>query len=149
MDNVIIRESSNNDIPIILGLLYDLGRPRPQTDSDVDMFRKLVKQYMACQDKKIIVAELNDIEIVGVVNIMFLSRLNHTTLEMYIPELIVLEKYQNRKIGKQLINYCIALAKEKKCHRIRLESGNQRKDSHHFYLNLGFEQSSLSFSKNL
>ena len=38
--------------------------------------------------------------------------------------------------------------KEKKCHRIRLESGNQRKDSHKFYEHLGFEQSALSFTLN-
>ena len=149
MDNVIIRESSDNDIPIILGLLYDLGRPKPQKDSDIDTFRKLVKKYVTDLDKKILVAELNDIEIVGIVSIVFLPRLNRPTLEMYIPELIVLEKYQNQGIGKKLINSCILLAKERKCHRIRLESGNQRKDSHQFYKNLGFEQSALSFTKNL
>ncbi len=149
MNNVVIREASDNDIPVILGLLYNLGRPKPQTDSDVDVFRVLVKKYIMQPDKKIVVAELNDVEIVGVVSIVLLPRLNHVTYEMYIPELIVLEKYRNQHIGKQLINYCITLAKEKKCHRIRLESGHQRKDAHSFYLNLGFEQSSLSFSKNI
>ena len=68
---------------------------------------------------------------------------------MYIPELIVLKKYQNHGVGKKLINSCITLAKEKKCHRIRLESGNQRKESHKFYEHLGFEQSALSFTLNL
>ena len=100
-------------------------------------------------NKKILVAELNDIEIVGIVSIVFLSRLNRTTLEMYIPELVVLEKYRNQGVGKKLIASCIDLAKEKKCHRIRLESGHQRKNSHKFYQNLGFEQSALSFTKNL
>lgn len=149
MDNVIIRTASSKDIPIILGLLYDLGRPKPQKDSDVDEFRKLLKKYITDLDKKILIAELNDIEIVGIVSIMFLPRLNRATLEMYIPELVILEKYQKQGIGKKLINSCIVLAKEKKCHRIRLESGNQRKDSHQFYKNLGFEQSALSFTKNL
>jgi len=149
MDNVVIRTSSDKDVPVILGLLYELGRPEPQKDSDVDTFRKLVKKYITDLDKKILVAPLNDIEIIGMVSIVFLPRLNRTTLEMYIPELIVLEKYQNQGIGKKLINSCITLAKEKKCHRIRLESGNQRKESHRFYKNLGFEQSSFSFTKNL
>jgi len=101
------------------------------------------------QSKKFHVAGFDDIEIVGMVSIIFLPRLNCTTLEMYIPELIVLEKYQNQGIGKNLINSCIDLAKEKKCHRIRLESGNQRKESHQFYKHLGFEESALSFTKNL
>ena len=42
MRKVTIRTASRKDIPIILGLLYDLGRPKPQKDSDVDTFRKLV-----------------------------------------------------------------------------------------------------------
>lgn len=83
------------------------------------------------------------------VSVMFLSRLNRSTLEMYISELIILEKHQNCGIGKKLINSCITLTKEKNCHRIRLDSGNHRKNSHQFYTNLGFEQPSLSFTKNL
>ena len=149
MDNETIREASDKDIPIILGLLYDLGRPKPQKDSDVDTFRKLITKYLTDSDKQILVVVLDDVKIIGMVNMVFLPRLNRTTLEMYIPELVVLEKYHNQGIGKKLINSCIVLAKEKKCHRIRLESGNQRKESHQFYKHLGFEQSALSFTKNL
>ena len=149
MDNVIIKTASDKDIPNILGLLYELGRPKPEKDSEGNVFRKLVNKYLSDSDKKILIAECNDIEIVGMVSIVFLPRLNRINFEMYIPELIVLEQYQKQGIGKKLINSCIALAKEKKCHRIRLESGNQRKESHQFYKNLGFEQSALSFTKNL
>ena len=149
MENVTVRTSSNNDVPILLGLLYDLGRPKPQKDSDVEIFQKLITKYVGDSDKTILVAEIDDMQIVGMVSVMFLSRLNRLTLEMYIPELIVLEKYQNHGIGKKLINSCITLAKEKKCHRIRLESGHQRKESHQFYKHLGFEQSAFSFTKNL
>ncbi|ABX12254.1 GNAT family N-acetyltransferase [Nitrosopumilus maritimus] len=149
MTNVTIREATDKDIPIILGLLYELGRPKPQQDSDVDSFRKLVKTYIQESDKKLLVAILDDMKIVGMISMMLLPRLNRDTLEMYVPELIVLEKYQGKGIGKKLINSCITFAIEKKCHRIRLESGNQRKESHKFYKHLGFEQSSLSFTKNL
>ncbi|BDQ31752.1 acetyltransferase [Nitrosopumilus zosterae] len=149
MENVVIRESMAKDIPVILGLLYELGRPRPQKDSEIESFRKLVKQYIDDTDKKILVAEFDGVEIIGMVSIVLLSRLNQTSRELYIPELIVREKFQNQGIGKKLINSCISIAKEKKCHRIRLESGNKRKESHKFYKKLGFEQSGLSFTKNL
>jgi ribosomal protein S18 acetylase RimI-like enzyme len=149
MDNVIIRDASEKDIPIILGLLYDLGRPKPQKDSDVETFRKLVTKYLTDSDKKILVAVLDDVKIIGMLSMIFLSRLNQNTLETYIPELIVLETYRTQGVGKKLISSCMTIAKEKKCHRIRLESGNQRKESHQFYEHLGFEQSSLSFTKNL
>ena len=149
MDNVTVRTSSGKDIPMLLGLLYDLGRPKPQKDSDIEIFRKLVTKYVKDSDKIILVAELDDMKIIGMASVMYLPRLNQSTLEMYVPELVVLEKYQNHGMGKKLINSCISLAKEKKCHRIRLESGNQRKESHKFYEHLGFEQSALSFTLNL
>ncbi len=149
MDNVTIRDVCDKDVPILLGLLYDLGRPKPQKDSDVEIFRKLVTKYVKDSDKTILVAELDDMKIVGMVSIVYLSRLNQSTLEMYVPELVVLQKHQNHGIGKKLIHSCITLAKEKKCHRIRLESGNRRKDSHEFYNHLGFEQYALSFTLNL
>ncbi|WP_428326417.1 GNAT family N-acetyltransferase [Nitrosopumilus sp.] len=149
MANVTIRDATDKDIPIILGLLYDLGRPKPQQDSDVDSFRKLVKNYIQDSDKKLLVAVFDDVKIVGMISVLLLSRLNRDTLEMYIPELIVLEKHQGQGIGKKLITSCITYATKKKYHRIRLESGNQRTNSHEFYKHLGFEQSSLSFTKNL
>lgn len=149
MEDIAIREATSKDIPIILGMLYELGRPKPQTDSDVETFRKLVKKHIKESDKRILVAVIDDVKVVGMISMVFLSRLNRDTVEMYVPELIVVEKYRGHGIGKKLIDSCISLANEKKCHRIRLESGNQRKESHEFYEHLGFDQSSLSFTKNL
>ena len=59
MVDVFIREAILNDIPIILGLLNELGRPKPQKDSDVENFRDLVKKYKL-KEKKIAI-ELNGI----------------------------------------------------------------------------------------
>ncbi|MEM3024632.1 MAG: hypothetical protein QXW38_01930 [Candidatus Nitrosotenuis sp.] len=38
------------------------------------------------------------------------------------------------------------MAKKKKCYRIRLESGYQRKTAHIFYKKLGFEQRALTYT---
>ena len=100
-------------------------------------------------DKKILIAQINDSKIIGMISMVFLFRLNQNTLEMYIPELIVSQNYHSKGIGKKLINSSIKLGKEKQCHRIRLESGNQRIESHNFYKHLGFEDSSIFFTKNL
>ena len=149
MDNLRIRTASPNDIPILLGLLYDLGRPKPKKDSDVDIFRKLTKNYLKNSDKRILVAEFDAMKIVGMVSLMFLPRLNQTNVELYIPELVVLEKYHGQGIGRKLIESCVSIAKKEKCYRIRLESGNRREESHKFYNRLGFTQSAFSFTKNL
>ncbi len=144
-----IREMTESDIPMILDLLYELGRPKPQKDYDADTFRQIIMKYLNDNDKTILVAELDYTKIVGMASLIFLPRLNQKSVEMYIPEIIVSEKFQNQGIGKKIMCSCVSIAKEKKCHRIRLESGNQRKASHRFYRNLRFEQSSLSFTKIL
>ena len=149
MENVTIRESNYDDIPSLLELLYELGRPKPQKDNELETFTKLLKNYMNEDDKKILVAQIENSKIVGMISMIFLSRLNQNTLEMYVPELIVLPNYRSKGIGKKLINFSIELGKEKKCHRMRLESGNQRIESHKFYEHLGFENSSIFFTKNL
>ncbi len=149
MENIQIRESISDDIPSLLELLYELGRPKPQKDNELEDFTQLLKNYIDDNDKKILVAKIDDSKIVGLISMVFLSRLNQNTLELYIPELIVSENYQSQGIGKKLINFSIKIGKEKKCHRIRLESGNQRIESHKFYQYLGFENSSMFFTKNL
>ncbi|MDH3312715.1 MAG: GNAT family N-acetyltransferase [Nitrosopumilus sp.] len=113
MKNIDVGEASSKDIPIILGLLYEFGRSKSQKDSDAESFRKLVKKYITDSDKKIILAQFDDTEIIVMVNIIFLSRLNRNSLELYIPELIVREKFQNQGLGKTLINSCVSIAKEK------------------------------------
>ena len=149
MENIAIRESTYDDIPSLLELLYELGRPKPQKDNDLEKFTALLKNYMQDDDKKILVAQIVNSKIIGMISIVFLSRLNQNTSEMYVPELIVSQNYHSKGIGKKLLNFSIKLGKEKKCHRIRLESGNQRIESHKFYKHLGFEDSSIFFTKNL
>ena len=49
-----IRNATASDIPIILELLYELGRPRPENNIDVDEFSNLVIKYISDDDKKIL-----------------------------------------------------------------------------------------------
>ncbi|QUC64142.1 GNAT family N-acetyltransferase [Nitrosopumilus sp. K4] len=143
-----IRNATEKDIPSILELLYELGRPEPIDNKEIAVFKNKVKDYFSDPSKFILVAE-TDSEVIGLVSIILLRRLNHAKFEMYIPELVVKKKHRFSGVGKKLISKCIEIGKKKSCYRIRLESGNQRKESHKFYSGLGFEQSGLSFSKNL
>ena len=144
----IIRKASKQDIPSILELLYELGRPEPIDAREVKVFENKIKEYFSDPSKFILVAVINS-KIVGLVSIILLRRLNRAKFEMYIPELVVKNEFRYSGIGKKLISECIQLGKSKKCYRIRLESGTKRKESHKFYEDLGFEKSGFSFSLNL
>lgn len=145
---LVIRKATQDDIQSILELLYELGRPEPIDEREVKVFKNKIREYFSDPSKFILVAE-SGTKIIALVSIMLLRRLNRAKFEMYLPELVVKKEYRASRVGKRLITECIKLGKTKKCYRIRLESGNKRKDSHNFYNSLGFDQSGLSFSKNL
>lgn len=146
--DISIAKATEKDIQSILELLYELDRPTPIDDKEIKAFQNKINDYFSDSQKIILLAKQNS-KSVGLVSIILLRRLNRVKLEMYIPELIVTTELRNSGIGKKLIQHCITIAKKKGCYRIRLESGNQRKESHQFYKNLGFEQSALSFTMNV
>ncbi|MDH3385602.1 MAG: hypothetical protein OEL77_06280 [Nitrosopumilus sp.] len=80
-----------NDITSVFGLLYELGRPKPELDSD--FFRRLVNRQVSDSDKRILVAKIDDVVIVGMAGMVFLSRLNQKGSELYSHELIVTQNY--------------------------------------------------------
>lgn len=146
--DISITKATEKDMPSILELLYELDRPTPIDDKEIKAFQNKIKDYFSDSQKIILLAK-QDSKSVGLVNVILLRRLNREKLAMYIPELIVTKELRNSGIGKKLIQHCITFAKKKGCYRIRLESENQRKESHQFYKNLGFEQSALSFAMNI
>lgn len=148
MTSIRIRTAKKSDTNEILVLLYQLGRLKPKTKQENSIFEKRILQYLKDKDKKIFLATL-DSKIVGLVSVIFVSRLNQTKPELYIPELVVLESHRNMGIGKSLIDFCIKVAKKKNCFRIRLESGNKRIDAHKFYFGMGFDQYAKTYKLDL
>ena len=146
--DISITKATEKDMPSILELLYELDRPTPIDDKEIKAFQNKIKDYFSDSQKIILLAK-QDSKSIGLVSVILLRRLNREKLAMYIPELIVTKELRNSGIGKKLIQHCITFAKKKGCYRIRLESENQRKESHQFYKNLGFEQSALSFAMNI
>lgn len=143
-----IKNATIKNKEAILNLLYELGRPKPSNKKQLTSFEKKIQNYISDNDKQILLA-FDDSKIIGITCIVFLSRLNHTTTEMWIPELIVSGQYRNKGIGQKIINHCIKIAKKKKCFRIRLESAKNRKITHKFYKKVGFESYAFSFRKTL
>ena len=141
-----IRNGTTKDVSKIAKLLEELGRPQPKNEVERTKFEKLIHQYLSDGDKLILLAEDN-YKTVGMATMVFLPRLNQSKPELWIPDLVISKDYQNKGIGKRLIKACVKIAKTKNCFRIRLESGNERKDTHEFYKKTGFEQYALTFRK--
>lgn len=145
MNDTVTRKASCRDVTDILSLLEELGRPEPTHSHETKAFERMVKKYIADDDKHILVILVNS-KIVGMASAIVLPRLNQTSPELYIPDMVVSQRHRRCGLGKNLMMYCIQFAAKRGCHRIRLESGNRRVIAHQFYQNAGFEPSAISFS---
>jgi ribosomal protein S18 acetylase RimI-like enzyme len=151
-DEMKLRHPKATDIKSIIELLAQLDRPLPTDRYETKKFQKLIKSYIqfnSTNSNRGIILATTDSKIIGLVSYVFLERLNQSFREFWIPELVVSEEYRSHGIGKLLIQRCESIAKRKKCYRIRLESRNDRIDSHNFYKKIGFEQIALAFEKRL
>jgi GNAT superfamily N-acetyltransferase len=143
-----IRQAVSSDINAIIKLLEELGRPKDASKSDKIEFTRLVHKYMHGKNTMILVAEDNH-DIIGMASLVFVSRLNQTRQELWIPDMIVSKDYQNNGVGRALAKKFTKIAKKNNCFRIRLESGNSRKHAHVFYKRNGFEAFAISFRKQI
>jgi len=151
-DKVKLRYSKATDVKSILELQAQLDRPLPKDRHETRKFQKLIKNYIKSNSTKGnrgIILATNGSKIIGLVSFVLLERLNQPSREFWIPELVVSEEYRNHGIGNLLIQKCESIAKIKKCYRIRLESRNDRIDSHNFYKKIGFQQIALAFEKRM
>ena len=56
-----------------------------------------------------------------------------------IEDVVVDSKYRGIKLGKNIMEYLITMAREKECSFVSLTSHPRRKESNHMYQGLGFE----------
>jgi GNAT superfamily N-acetyltransferase len=147
-----LRRGKPTDTKNILELLSELDRPLPKDSYESKRFQKLINSYIQTKphngNKGIILATLGR-KLIGLASYVILERLNQRLREFWIPELVISKDYRRKGIGKLLINRCKVMAKRMKCYRIRLESRNDRIDSHNFYRKIGFHQIALVFEVKL
>jgi len=136
------------DVKSIIELQTQLDRPLPKDKHEIRKFQELVKDYIRLKDSRGIILATSNSKLIGMVSYV-LDRLNQPLRELWIPELVVTADYRNRGIGKRLVMKCESIARRNKCYRIRLESRNDRIDSHNFYKKIGFSQMALAFEKKL
>jgi ribosomal protein S18 acetylase RimI-like enzyme len=147
-----LRHAKAPDVKRIIELQAQLNRPLPKDRNEKRKFRMLIGSYIDSNftqsNRGIILATIGS-KIIGLVSFVLLDRLNQPMREFWIPELVVSKEYRNQGIGKLLVRKCELIAKRKKCYRIRLESRNDRIQSHNFYKKIGFRQIALVFERRL
>ncbi|MDQ0862282.1 GNAT family N-acetyltransferase [Bacillus sp. V2I10] len=140
-----IREATINDVPKLVSLMDQLGYP-----TSVDRFKLRFNAIAANPNYHTLVAEL-DGKVVGMAGLCTSLFYEYDGSYVRIIAFVVDSNYRRKGIGEKLIQQAENWAREQGAISIGLNSGNreERKGAHQFYLNMGYKDKSIGFSKNL
>src|SRR3972149_2629751 len=107
--------------------------------------RRIFRKMSKVPGSELLVAEENG-EVIGTAVLAVLPGFAHGTSSFAVVEYVVVDESRHGKgIGKLLMDYAIARAKEAGCYKLMLTSDNRRDEAHKFYRSLGFEASAQGF----
>ncbi len=143
-----IRDATAEDWPRVAALLAELGRPDVLGTDEENAARAVFERYLAREDSRALVAEV-DGRVVGFVDMDLRNRLNFTTPQAWIPDLIVAEGGRSAGVGAALLARAEEIARAEGCWSMSLESANWRERAHAFYAREGWTDAAHAFTKNL
>jgi GNAT superfamily N-acetyltransferase len=144
-----VRRATAGDFAAVTDLLATLGGGRPaSTAATLPTLRLVHAARLGRADVNDLVAVVEG-EVVGFCSLEFRARLNHTTLEAWIPDLIVREAARGGGAGRALLEEAFAEARRRGCHRVSLESGHQRTVAHKVYERVGMHDTGKFFTLEL
>ena len=76
-------------------------------------------------------------KIVATTSIMYEHKIRYHKPKAYIEDVAVCNEYRGRGIGKEMVEYCVGVAKKKNCYKIVLSCKDDLVD---FYKSLGFHK---------
>ncbi|MGB3261281.1 GNAT family N-acetyltransferase [Paenisporosarcina sp.] len=140
-----IREATINDIPELVGLMDQLGYP-----TSVDKMKSRFKAISSNSSYHTLVADYNG-KVVGMAGLCTNLFYEYDGSYVRIVSFVVDSNYRRKGIGEKLIKQVENWAKEQEAIAIGLNSGNreERKGAHQFYLDMGYKEKSIGFTKNL
>jgi ribosomal protein S18 acetylase RimI-like enzyme len=143
---VTIRKATVKDIPRILELYPQLSfNPGDYKTPALEDCKKVLAAAAKVPGYSLLVAEENG-KVVGTTVLAILPGFAHSTSPFAVIEYVVVdEKRRSQGIGKIMMEYCLARAKEAGCYKVMLTSDKRRDRAHKFYRSLGFEASAEGF----
>jgi GNAT superfamily N-acetyltransferase len=140
---LVIRDAEDGDADALAILLTQLGYPQ-EASFVIRKLRELSERASA----NVFVAEDHG-DILGFLSFDSEPAFHREGNIGTITAMCVLETSREHGIGRQLIERAESFAKETGCVRIAVASGVQRLETHTFYRNLGYEEKTKRFIKEL
>jgi GNAT superfamily N-acetyltransferase len=138
-----VRPATEQDMTPILELYQELTGER----NDLTRYETgpALAEIVAMPGHELLVAEENGV-VVGTMVLLVVPNLSHGVLPWAMVEnMVVDKKYRRRGIGRLLMEYAIARARQAGCYKVQLLSNKKRHQAHKFYRSLGFKTSAYGF----
>lgn len=133
---------SNNDLDIIIPLVYQLNEGRVDKEVLKSRFNEMKHQNYECA-----VILYND-DIVGVSGLWFCTR-HYVGKSVELDHVYIKPEYRNKGLGKHFMDWIYNYAKGKGCSSMELNTYVQNYPSHKFYYNEGYEILGYHFLRNI
>jgi GNAT superfamily N-acetyltransferase len=143
-----VRPAAREDFDSVTALLEELGRARV-TDDTRRACQAVFDRHLADDRAAHLVAEGEDGAVLGFCSLHFRDRLNFTTPDAWVPDLIVPKWARGRGAARALLEEAERLARERGCWQLTLESGHKRAEAHLLYAAFGMVDSGKQFTKLL
>ncbi|MDR3141340.1 MAG: GNAT family N-acetyltransferase [Tannerellaceae bacterium] len=140
-----IRQLTPEDLDGLLKLLEQLW---PGKSIDANAVRKVIGKGLG-NDSQIYMCATDNKKLAGYCSLTIKNSLWMQANLGNIDELVVDGEYRNRGIGKLLMNEMEAIAKNRGCKQLELDSAFHRTNAHAFYEKQGFEKRAWLFTKEI
>ena len=144
LETISIRAADTGDLPGVLELYaqpdMDDGNTLPIEDAE-----HIFARFAQYPNYTLYVTEV-DCQIVGSFALLIMDNLGHLGAPSAIVEDVVVDPaLQGQGIGRAMMDFAVARAREKHCYKMVLSSNAKRERAHAFYERLGFERHGYSF----
>jgi len=147
-----MRPATRDDLPAIVGLLFDDESGRTREDPSVPLDPRYVAAFEAIErdSNQILVAAELDGAVVGTMQLSFLPGLSFRGSWRGLIEAVRIASHlRNQRLGEAMILWAIEQCRARDCKMVQLTSKADRTAAHRFYARLGFVQSHVGMKLHL
>ena len=143
MPDITIRDATPDDVDALLRLLCQLDPPNeaPTRDDAIAAIAAIDRQ----PGMRHLVAELDGAVVGSLVMAVLPNLTHHAQPWCQMENLVVDETHRGKGVGRALMAWCEAAARDAGCYKLQFQSRNHRRDSHRFYRRLGYRALTVGF----
>lgn len=137
---MIIRKAKSKDAEDLKKLYFEyLTAYPPKEEQDMYAWAKLLDKFEKDENMYLLVVEENE-SVVSTVQMAIIESLTHNIRPFAVIENVVTHiDYRNKGYASALLDKASAIAKERRCYKVFLETGSNNESTLNFYRNNGFE----------